>query len=57
MLTFYCHILYDEQHQVNKIAIIVVGRHGFRSGLAADHVCLLMDFIKAITSGKFDCIN
>ena len=45
---------YDERHQVNKIAIIVAARHGFRSGLVAEHV---MDFIEAIASGKFDCIN
>ena len=34
---------------MNKI-IIVAARRSFRSGLVADHVRLLMDFIEAIAS-------
>ena len=51
---------YDERHQVNKIAIIVAARRGFRS---ADHARAFANgFIEAIAglaiaSGKFDCIN
>ena len=33
---------------MNKIAITVAARRGFRSGLVADHACLLMAFIEAI---------
>ena len=33
---------------MNKIAITVAARRGFRSGLVADHARLLMAFIEAI---------
>ena len=33
----------DERHQVNKIAVVVAARRGFRSGLVANHVGLLMN--------------
>ena len=43
------HVPIDERHQVNKIAITVAVRRGFRSGLVADHARLLMAFIEAIS--------
>ena len=48
----------DIKPEVNKIAIIVAARRGFRSRLVADHARAFANgFIEAIASGKFDCIN
>ena len=35
---------------MNKIAVVVAARRGFRSGLVANHARLLNEFIEAIAS-------